>query len=516
MILLVHKKGKFVVRILNDNKEIRLDESRCNYAFWELAEKFPDELICWCEEKLVTQLKISSWDEIFSNDLIMASFGVYSSFLPDSIGYIDQLPFININRKVRFGTWQMSSDVGGVKGKVLLKFKHLFEGIKDFDFLLNSISKIGQQNGLLCYSSPLLVKSKLGKTHSKTSTSQLFQFVYSHYNSIWVSVLFWCFIRHENKFPLVAYLKSFIQEKHFKKEVDLSEFNTSFSPKSKDSASIDVIIPTMGRKKYLMQFLDDLSQQSLLPKSVIIIEQNPDENSVSDLNKIEIENLPFKIVHHFINQTGACNARNIALNEVSSDWIFFADDDIRISKDLLKNAMEVIQNWHIDALNMNCKQEGEETIFHVIKQWGSFGSGTSIVKTSFAEKCKFSPIYEHGYGEDIDFGMQLRNKGCDVIYHPLIEILHLKAPVGGFRQQPKLEWERDEVQSKPSPSLMVYAKKYYTCQQLIGFKTSLFLKYYRKQPIKNPILYISHMRKRWQKSEEWALKMMIEQVEKFY
>jgi len=160
---------------------------------------------------------------------------------------------------------------------------------------------------------------------------------------------------------------------------------------------------------------------------------------------------------------------------------------------------------------MNCKQKGEETIFKKIKQWGSFGSGTSVVKSIFAKQCAFSSIYEHGYGEDADFGMQLRQLGCDIIYHPEIEILHLKAPMGGFREKPVLAWEQEQPLPKPSPTLMAFALKYYTPQQIRGFKTSLFLKYYNKQSVKNPFLYVSEMRKRWEKSEEWAGKLLEEE-----
>ena len=37
--------------------------------------------------------------------------------------------------------------------------------------------------------------------------------------------------------------------------------------------------------------------------------------------------------------------------------------------------------------------------------------------------------YEFGFGEDIDFGMQLRNNGIDIIYLPYPEIIHIKAPM---------------------------------------------------------------------------------------
>ena len=55
---------------------------------------------------------------------------------------------------------------------------------------------------------------------------------------------------------------------------------------------------------------------------------------------------------------------------------------------------------------------------------------------------------------------------------------------------------------------MAYAFKHYTPEQIKGYKVSLFLKFYNKQPIKNPVGYIRQMRKRWGLSEEWANKLL--------
>jgi len=512
MIILIHQNAQQVVKVLNGETELKISDTHCTKAFWELAEKFPEEIIAWCEEKYSTDLNMDQWPQVFHHDLIMASYAVENAFLPESIGYIDQLPFVNVNRKVLYATWQMSSDVGGIKGETLLKFKSLFEGSSDFDFLLNSIAKIGQQNGLFCYSAPGLVSQVSNKKPETTATSsQLFSFVYRYYNTIWLSVLFWCHWKYENKFPLKAYLQAFLKEKCFLQNVDLSAIKIQSNKKTETSNSIDVIIPTMGRAEYLMQVIEDLSLQSLLPKKVIVVEQNPDVNSVSELAELHSKTWPFEITHHFIHQTGACNARNIALEEVDADWVFFADDDIRFEPDLLEKVVTEMNRLGVSSINMNCKQKGEETIFKKIKQWGSFGSGTSIVKSIFAKQCAFSSIYEHGYGEDADFGMQLRNVGCDIIYHPEIEILHLKAPMGGFRKKAVLAWEQEQPLPKPSPTLMAFAIKYYTSQQIKGFKTSLFLKYYNKQSVKNPFAYVKEMRLRWKKSEVWAEKLMKEE-----
>src|SRR5690606_5033859 len=145
------------------------------------------------------------------------------------------------------------------------------------------------------------------------------------------------------------------------------------------------------------------------------------------------------------------------------------------------------------------------------KQWGTFGSGNAIVRSKYLQDIEFDMAYEHGFGEDKDFGMQLRNKGVDIIFHPGLEIFHLKAPMGGFRASTKLPWNEESIEPKPSPSLMVYAKKYYTLEQLRGYKLVLFIKYYKDQPVKNPFKYIKLMRQRWLKSEEWANKLILQQ-----
>jgi len=507
MILIIHKKGLSVKGILYNNEAITgYSNQSLSKVLWTIAKKYPNEIIAWGEEKIVPTINsYEAWQAIFQNDRVMVSYSVNTCFLPEAIGYVDQLPFVNVNREVKFPTWQMSSDVGGIKGVTLLKFKSDFETVEDFTYLINSIAKIGQQNGLFCYSEPSLItyQSQI-KPISTASISQLYSFVFQHYNSVWTSILLCCYIKYERSLPIIPYLQAFFYKKKFKLSVELGESIKAFRKTYIKDFSVDVIIPTLGRKEYLIQVLEDLKNQILFPKKIIIIEQNPDINSKSELNDIIQNDWPFTISHHFIHQTGACNARNIALKEVDSKWVFFADDDIRISSDFLYKSSIEFMKYGFIAINFNCKQVNEVTVFPKIKQWGSFGSGTSIVQSDYAKKCEFSMLYENGYGEDTDFGMQLRNVGCDIIYHPNIEILHLKAPIGGFRQKSKLLWENEIPLPKPAPTLMSFINSYFTPSQILGFKTSLFIKYYPKQSIKNPFQYVKTMRLQWQKSVFWA------------
>lgn len=514
MKILVHKKAIVPVKVISyDGEEIFLKSTACTVALWELAERFPNELLGWCEEAHLVHLDLEKWKDIFHHDLIMASYAVESAFLPESIGYVEQLPFANLNREVLFGTWRMSKDVGGIQANVLNRFKPLMGKIENFEYLLNAVAKLGQQNSLFCYSAPGLVKKTPVKSLVHTaSKQQLFTFVYQHYNSVWLMILTWCLYKYEKQFPLNPLFRGFKRQKYFKKKVDLSGIPVASVRSLKVSDAIDVIIPTMGRPDHLYNVLKDFSRQTALPQKLIIVEQNPDTASVTKLDYLENEKWPFKIVHHFIHRTGACHARNLALSETTSDWVFFSDDDQRFGEDLIENIFKEIKKYGVDGLTTSYLQAGEKMNFTVPKQWGTFGAGNSVILGSFARRVNFSPAFEHGYGEDMDYGMQLRNLGCDIIYHPGLIIHHLKAAVGGFREKYVKEWEKENIKPKPSPTLMVYALKYYSKEQLKGFKTSLLLKFYNKQSVRNPFKYIKEMRESWKISKKWAKKLLLLEV----
>ena len=508
MIIIIHQNAQKVVRVIKGDAAIKFSETQCVKSFWKLAEQFPEEIILWCEEKYLVYLNIDQVSQIFHHDLIMASYPIESKFFPESLGYVDQFPFVNPDYFVSYPSWRMSSDVGGIKAKTALKFRSKLEKIESFGYLINSIARLGQQNSLFCYSDPNLVKGDFQSNFkSRASTFQLFNFVAQHYKREWLFVLLFCLIRYEGQFPLRSFLRSLFVKSDFNIKVDLTGVQQAVEYKKEFTDRIDVIIPTIGRPDYLKQVLLDLKVQTFLPQRVIIVEQNQQTDSRTQLNFIQELEWPFEIVHHFIHRTGACHARNLAMKSVKGDWIFYADDDIRINKNLIENALKELHRLKVSALNLNCIQPNENTYFEKIKQWAAFGSGTSVVRSSFALQCQFSEALEFGFGEDIDFGLQLRSKGCDIIYHPDVKITHLKANSGGFRYTLKENWNDSELEPKPAPTMMWLAKKYYTAEMMKGYQVGLFLKFYKRQKIRNPWKYIRLMKIRWSLSEKLSEKL---------
>ncbi|RZJ55845.1 MAG: glycosyltransferase [Flavobacterium sp.] len=501
MVILYHNNRKVLKVVSEENIDLSFDKkSTISAVLLKLAAAYSQSEIVWCHIDYQSYLNLDFIKQTVWQKKMMSYNPDDYNFFGKNIGFIDESPFIKINKEISYPTWQMSSAAGAIDSSVLIAIADKIKQDSDFDYYLNSIAKVCMPLGLFCYSEPkLLFSNSLRDISPRSSNFTLFRFVKQHYRTRWSFLLVLNNIIYKFRFPFFALLYSTLFKNRNKNDIDLqaveikSDFKTDFQ-------SIDVIIPTIGRKEHLHNILKDLSQQTILPQNIIIVEQNPVSESTSELDYLTSENWPFAIKHTFTHKAGACNARNIALSQIESEWVFFADDDIRIKNDFIKRAFESISVYQNKAVTFSCLQKDEKAVNKIVRQWNTFGSGCSIVNSKIVKNLSFDMKYEFGFGEDSDFGMQIRNHGCDVLYFPNPEILHLKAPIGGFRTKPKLLWENDNIKPKPSPTISVYKILHETEEQRNGYKLILFFKYYTKQSIKNPFTYFFNFKREWKQS----------------
>lgn len=505
MILLVHN-NKEVIEVVNLDDKSVYSPNNINIiaVFFEIAKTFPNTILIWCHKNQKENINIEGLKKSFYLKNMMLSYSKKDYLLPQ-IGYVEEAsPFIKINKYVKYPTWQMSGQIGAIHTSQLIKFKKYASIKADFDYVLSSIGKVGMKKGLFCYSEPILLKNnELYCGTLKASKNTLFRFVKQHYKFRWIILLLINLIWYDKKIPLLAAIKCcFYPKINIDNKIQINDINLS---NKDESVSIDVIIPTIGRKSYLYNTLKDLSKQTKLPDNIIVVEQNPEENSITELDFIKEKEWPFNIIHKFIHTTGACYARNLALKEIKSDYVFLADDDIRLDSTVLDETIRFMNNTLCKATTLHCVKPNEvKKLEKPPIQWTSFGSGCSFVKSEVLKNLKFNMKFEHGFGEDQDFGMQIRNKGIDVIYNSNINLIHLKAPIGGFRTTFKFPWENQKIQPKPSPTVMLNKLLNNTNYQLLGYKTILFFKFYKYQNIKNPFTYFKTFKKRWKQSVYWA------------
>ena len=506
MIIICHNNKKVLTVKSSLKNEIDFNSNlSIAHVLKELASKYSSELIFWHEESKADIVDLNAIPELFHHNKMMMSYNPsQNNFLNEAIGFADLSIFIKVNKEVRYPTWQMSALAGGVHASVINALTSEIKLDSNFEYFLNSMAKLAMPQGLFCYSEPRLLNKKVTIKKRDSSLFTVFKFVKQHYKISWIFILLLNLLIYKRQLAIIPFLNSLFYAKRKLKATVLDEISVTSLVKKNVNETIDVIIPTIGRKKYLYDVLKDLSNQTVLPRNVIIVEQNPNENSVSDLNYIIDEDWPFKIKHTFTHQTGACNARNIALEQIISDWVFLADDDIRFENSFLKECLFNVEKYNQQAITLACLRLNDEKKNGEPIQWGAFGSGCSFVKANVLKELNFNMQYEFGFGEDAEFGMQLRNNGTDVVYCYSPTLLHLKAPIGGFRTKHIHPWDVEKIKPKPSPTVMLFETANKTQTQVFGYKTLLFIKYYRLQNINSPFSYFRMFQKQWTISNQWS------------
>ncbi len=507
MIIIYHHKSK-VTRVASTTSNDFSNQINQNVAsaLLSIADKFENEILVWCHENQKDNLNMEAIETLFHHNRFLFSYAPFSeNYFDRELGYIEDTPFIKVNKSARYATWQMSSQVGAVHASVVKACKNDLQITSNFDYFLNSFAKRAMVFGLFCYSEPALLKDNSATPKKKPSSLyQLFRFTKQHYRLRWIFLLFFNLLIYERRFPLLPFLSSLFYKKRSFKSEYIDSITLNSNKKIIEKGTIDILIPTIGRKPYLLDVLHNLASQTHLPVNVIIVEQNPVAESTSELDYIDNVNWPFKIKHHFTHQSGACNARNIALDLVESEFVFFADDDIVFENDLIEKVMHNFQLTGNEVLLVAIHLENEKIVPQSPKQFVAFGTCHAFVKSASMKGLKFNMALEFGYGEDADFGMQLKHRGFDFLYLSTFAILHLKAPMGGFRTKPKLQWDDDVIQPKPSPTVMLFKQLYFTNEQILSYKLTVFLKNLNKSFFRNPFQYIKIFNEKWSRSQYWA------------
>ena len=106
----------------------------------------------------------------------------------------------------------------------------------------------------------------------------------------------------------------------------------------KPAAKVDLslVICTYGRTKQLAELLRSIRCQLVLPKEIIIVDQNP-PGFLDNLLKDSRGKL--NIIHKKVAFTGASKARNFGASIATGELIAFPDDDCTYSEDTIKNVM---------------------------------------------------------------------------------------------------------------------------------------------------------------------------------
>ena len=174
-------------------------------------------------------------------------------------------------------------------------------------------------------------------------------------------------------------------------------------------ADVAVIIPAYNCSKSILNALESIFMQSVLPKEVIIV----DDGSKDD-TQLVIENSQYASRITYVKQknAGPSKARNHAITLATAKWLAFLDaDDLWIHEDKLRLQMELAQkhadavlidtyasvDWHGQRVDTESRQKGGD----VLKQF----LYSNIINATSSVLAKRDNIVEMGgFVDDLRFG----------------------------------------------------------------------------------------------------------------
>ena len=216
------------------------------------------------------------------------------------------------------------------------------------------------------------------------------------------------------------------------------------SKKPADKVNLSIVICTYGRTKQLAEAIQSIRRQSVMPKEIIIVDQNPpgflDELLINCAGKLNI-------VHKRVTFTGASKARNFGASIATSELIAFPDDDCTYREDTIKNVIRrferdnelgVLIAGKDEILNATpkAKNQAENTITEIHTALDLF-KAKAETSNIFARKKVFSKleyvfdvnigpgkVTEWASNEETDLLVRLLQKNVLIAKDEKIRIIH--------------------------------------------------------------------------------------------
>lgn len=225
----------------------------------------------------------------------------------------------------------------------------------------------------------------------------------------------------------------------------------------------EVIIPTYKREEDLKKCLDSIYTQELLPKRIILVDDDRlPEDFVDKEKKRFLErdvDILYYIKNHEIEARGSNESRNKGIELAKEEVVFILDDDLILEKDFfskiikvwkddndenlvgvagviknnrVKGSLEKIYN-RIFGLTSKYKWDMNDVGFQVWddgvkeKQKGHyFHGGASSYKRELVKKLDGFMVLKGGRegGEDPDFCMRAKNNGYFIMIEPNAKVFH--------------------------------------------------------------------------------------------
>lgn len=200
---------------------------------------------------------------------------------------------------------------------------------------------------------------------------------------------------------------------------------------------ISVIVPVYNAENYLHRCVDSILAQTFTDFEVLLINDGSTDKSGGICDEYALKDKRFRVFHK--DNGGVSSARNLAIENVSGEWVTFLDSDDILPPSSIKSMVEAIQQAKADFYIFNylydetsVKEALEDIISQeeLIKGLLTYRINTApwakLYKTSYLKSIRFNTSLQ--IGEDLlfcfEYAMQIGKKmrvkhDCNEVYQYL-------------------------------------------------------------------------------------------------
>ncbi len=111
-------------------------------------------------------------------------------------------------------------------------------------------------------------------------------------------------------------------------------------------SNLSVAIPCYNCKKYIKKTIKTLLKQTILPKEIILVNDNSSDDTIKVLEEIQNSNKEIVRVFNLTKNKGPSFARNYAVDKSKGDYILFMDSDDLASPYLIEKSLTKLKSMN--------------------------------------------------------------------------------------------------------------------------------------------------------------------------
>lgn len=116
--------------------------------------------------------------------------------------------------------------------------------------------------------------------------------------------------------------------------------------KNENNYRISIVVPVYNAEKYLKKCVDSILNQTHKNLELLLVDDGSTDKSLSIMKSYENKDQRVKVFHK--QNGGQGSARNLALNNVTGDFIGFVDSDDYIKNDMYEKLLKCIIDYNAD------------------------------------------------------------------------------------------------------------------------------------------------------------------------